>query len=186
MPGQTECGDQHVILATKDGMLAAVVDGLGHGNEAAAASRSAVEILKAHAEEHVISLLNLCHEGLRQSRGAAMSIASFGTRDGVMTWLGVGNVEGLLVRAEANAPSEELLLRGGLVGSQLPPLQAAVLPVVPGDLLVLVTDGVQNDFHNDLLRADSPQRTADRILSRHGKGTDDALVLVVRYLGWSR
>jgi hypothetical protein len=34
-----------------------------------------------------------------------------------------------------------------------------------------------------LARSDSPQQLADRILERHCKGHDDALVLVVRYLG---
>jgi hypothetical protein len=29
----------------------------------------------------------------------------------------------------------------------------------------------------------SAQELADRVLARHGKGTDDALAVVVRYLG---
>jgi hypothetical protein len=36
----------------------------------------------------------------------------------------------------------------------------------------------------DLIDAtDSPQRVADRLLSEYGKPTDDALVLVARYVG---
>ena len=34
-----------------------------------------------------------------------------------------------------------------------------------------------------IVRTDSPQRIAERILQRHFKGNDDALVLVVRYVG---
>jgi hypothetical protein len=37
-----------------------------------------------------------------------------------------------------------------------------------------------------LVRSDSPQQIADRILKRHFKGTDDALVLVARYVGRGR
>ena len=66
----------------------------------------------------------------------------------MMTWLGVGNVQGVLMRADAQKGSvqEVLLLRGGVVGSQLPALQAAVLPIAKGDTLVFATDGVRGEF----------------------------------------
>jgi len=100
----------------------------------------------------------------------------------MMTWTGVGNVQGALMRAGARKGSvqEVLLLRGGVVGSQLPALQAAVLPVAKGDTLVFVTDGIRGDFAEGVSALESPQRAADRILERHCRGTDDALVLVVR------
>ena len=52
------------------------------------------------------------------------------------------------------------------------------------DVVVLATDGINRTFLGGLLRPlDSPQHLAERILRRHGKGTDDALVLVTRYRG---
>ena len=80
--------------------------------------------------------------------------------------------------------TEELLfLRAGVVGSQLPPLQASVLPVVPGDLLVLATDGVESGFAPQISSREAATRTAQDILDRYNKRTDDALVLVARYQG---
>jgi len=38
-PGQSESGDRHLVLPTPDGGLVAVVDGLGHGAEAANAAK---------------------------------------------------------------------------------------------------------------------------------------------------
>ena len=78
---------------------------------------------------------------------------------------------------------EVLLLRGGVVGSQLPALQAAVLPIGKGDTLVFVTDGIRGEFVEGLSALESPQRAADKILKQHGRGDDDALVLVVRLTG---
>jgi phosphoserine phosphatase RsbX len=52
-----------------------------------------------------------------------------------------------------------------------------------GDTLVFATDGISGDFLADVSAREEPQRLADQILARHGKGTDDALVLVARYLG---
>ena len=182
-PGQATCGDRHVMQAFPSGALVAVIDGLGHGEEAATAAEIAVTTLIGHAHESVITLLNRCHEQLRASRGVVMSMASFNAVEGILTWSGVGNVEGMLRRlgGPANASDESLLLRGGIVGIQLPPLSASIIPVMPGDTLIFVTDGIRPDFADKLNLRDPPQELADRILAQHGKGTDDALVLIARY-----
>jgi len=185
LPGQGESGDRHLLRCGGDGILIAAIDGIGHGEEAAYAAEAAVAILKASPEEPVISLVERCHEGLRSTRGVVLSLASVDPKHGLMTWLGVGNVQGVLMRAGAQKGSvgEVLLLRGGVVGSQLPALQAAVLPIRKGDTLVFVTDGIRGEFVEGLSALESPQRAADKILKRHGRGDDDALVLVVRLTG---
>jgi serine phosphatase RsbU (regulator of sigma subunit) len=114
-----------------------------------------------------------------------MSLASFDASHGLLTWLGVGNVQALLLRrGSKSAWSEEsLLLRNGVVGARLPTsLRAEVLCVSPGDVLVFATDGVSSDFSRELVWNLPPQKAAESVLARHGKTTDDALVLVARYL----
>jgi negative regulator of sigma-B (phosphoserine phosphatase) len=185
LPGQGESGDRHLVCCGGHGILIAAIDGIGHGEEAANAAEAAMAILKASPEEPVISLVERCHERLRSTRGAVLSLASIDPKHGLMTWLGVGNVQGILMRAGAQKGSVEevLLLRGGVVGSQLPALQAAVLPIRRGDTLVFVTDGIRGEFVEGLSALESPQRAADKILKQHGRGNDDALVLVVRLTG---
>ena len=92
------------------------------------------------------------------------------------------------MRADArNGNAQELLLlRAGVVGSQLPALQATVLPIVAGDTLFFVTDGVRVDFSATLSALENPQRAADRILEQYRNGNDDALVLVSRLTGTSQ
>jgi hypothetical protein len=92
-------------------------------------------------------------------------------------------VQGALMRAGNGGAQEVLLLRAGVVGAQLPALQAAVLPVSRGDTLFFVTDGVRNNFFESLSALEAPQRAADRILDRFRTGGDDALVLVARLTG---
>jgi hypothetical protein len=103
--------------------------------------------------------------------------------------MGVGNVEGRLFRVDTdtntNHACEHIMLRAGLVGLQLPPLQAALMPLTPGDLLVFATDGIRPDFEEGINLTKTTAQIANGILSRHLKGNDDALVLVVRYLGLS-
>ncbi|HKV04298.1 MAG TPA: SpoIIE family protein phosphatase [Candidatus Acidoferrales bacterium] len=185
LPGQSESGDRHLVCCKGRSALIAAIDGIGHGEEAANAAKAAVAVLESGVDEPVISLVERCHERLRRTRGVVLSLASVDMAHGMMTWLGVGNVQGVLLRAGARngAAQEMLLLRGGVVGAQLPPLQAAVLPIACGDTLVFATDGVRSDFINGSSALESPQRAADRILERHHTGSDDGLVLVARLTG---
>jgi hypothetical protein len=58
-------------------------------------------------------------------------------------------------------------------------------------MLIFATDGIGNGFiqepwlRNPLLRLaqNGPQQLAGQLLTQYGKTTDDALVLVARYLG---
>jgi serine phosphatase RsbU (regulator of sigma subunit) len=188
LPGQKESGDQHVVSCSQSGVLLAAVDGIGHGQEAANAAKAATSILKAGINEPVISLVGHCHEKLRSTRGVVMSLASIDIPHSLMTWLGVGNVKAVLMRADAKPENglETLLLRGGVVGDQLPPLQATVLPISRGDTVYFVTDGVRSDFADSLTARENPQRAADRILEQFQNGNDDALVLVARLIGIQR
>lgn len=183
--GQGESGDDHLVCCNKSGVLIAAIDGIGHGEDAAKAARAASAILRAGADEPVISLVQSCHEELRNTRGVVLSLASIDAGHGLLTWLGVGNVQGVLMRANGKQMTEQetLLLRGGVVGSQLPPLQATVLPIACGDTVYFVTDGIRSDFAQSLTAKENPQRAANRILEKYQNGKDDALVLVTRLTG---
>jgi serine phosphatase RsbU (regulator of sigma subunit) len=185
LKGQDQCGDRYLVVSSERNVLMAVVDGLGHGDEAAAAAEIAINILEANPRADLITLFRRAHEALRQSRGAVMSIASLNGDDATLTWTGVGNVEGLLVRAwsDAKPEKESLLIRAGLLGASLPNLEPYTIPIVRGDTLLLTTDGIRGGFDEEINFRDSPKEIAHRILSRHSKGSDDALVLVSRCVG---
>lgn len=184
LPGEEQTGDRHAVVPSESGATVAVVDGLGHGPEAATAARIATEVLEQNAQESVIELIRLCHEKLKPTRGVVMSLASFDVDHGTVTWLGVGNVEGVLLHRDfyGTVSQEVLPLRGGVVGDQLPALMASIVPVARGDTLIFATDGIRLGFA-DGLKAESVQATADTVLARFARGTDDALVLVARYTG---
>ena len=188
LAGESESGDLHLVKPVGRGMLVAAVDGLGHGAEAAAAARAAVAALDRHAEEFVLPLVRRCHAALQGKRGVVLGVAYL---DGVkqsMTWLSVGNVEGVLLYTDQTArPARDTLLtRGGIVGSELPQLRAEVVPIAAGDILIFATDGIRGGFAEGLPADAGAQQLADQILAHYSKGTDDALVLVARYLGGGR
>ena len=184
LPGQAISGDLHLVTPTEYGFLIAVVDGLGHGSEAATAAGIVIDILASNAEEPVVTLVRRCHEALTYSRGAVMTVATLHPTDSWLTLLGVGNVEAVLFRDEGQGkvPIHRAVLRGGIVGYQLPRLQTQNLRAAPGDLIVFATDGIGTGFTEFAAPGGTPQQIADQILERHFKGTDDALALAVLVL----
>ncbi|MGC1521070.1 MAG: SpoIIE family protein phosphatase, partial [Steroidobacteraceae bacterium] len=183
MPGETESGDRFWAGFGSNGMVFAVIDGLGHGRAAAAAAEIAIATLERHVGHPPIEMLRHCHESLRGTRGVAMSLAAFNTEDAMLTWIGVGNVEGTLLHRDPGLPGGKLLLRNGVVGSHLPTLRAEELALRPGDILTMVTDGVTAEHLPRLTQDGHLQPMADGILAGACKGTDDALVLVARFRG---
>jgi len=184
--GERQSGDASLVQATASGVLVAVVDGLGHGDEAAAAAAVAIRTLREHAGEPVASLLRCCHEAMRLTRGAAVTLAALDADQQTLSWTGVGDVEAVLIPSRQGPPREKLCLtnRGGVVGYRLPVVEARVVPVYPGDLLILATDGIDGRFVSDEMPPHgAPDHLAHAILDRHGKATDDALVLVLRWRG---
>ena len=183
-----ESGDLSVTYCMSDHALIAAIDGIGHGKNAAAAARTAAAVLESAATEPLVSLVQKCHEALRNTRGVVLSVAYIDFTLSTLNWIGVGNVQGVVLRSpqSTNGANNALLLRPGVVGSQLPLLQTATLPISEGDILAFATDGIRGEFLEDVLSHDAPQRSADRILAKHCKGSDDALILVARFLGRSK
>lgn len=185
VPGETECGDLHVVRETSRGALVGVIDGLGHGAEAAETSRRAVAILREFAEDSLISLVRRCHRALEGTRGAVVTLARFDARDDTLSWISIGNVLAVLFRADgAPGPNPEAVLaRPGILGGRLPALQAAILPVARGDVLIVGTDGLRPEFTHDARWRGSPHEVASALHERYGRRQDDALVLVAHYQG---
>ena len=130
LPGEVESGDLSLVKRVGKGTLIAVVDGLGHGQEAASSAHAAIAALERYAREPLADL----------------------------------------VRPTA-----------GFVGAEQPHPTSRVVPLTPGDTVVLFSDGIRDGFADSLTLPDTPQSIADFIITRHVKGTDDALVLVARY-----
>ncbi len=181
LPGRLESGDDHAVVAVADGWLVTVVDGLGHGSEAAVAGRRLIDVVTHHAEEPLAALLQRCHEQLRSTRGAAVTVAHIDSAHHTLTWFGVGNVEGVLRHATTTSAPVYVTQRGGIVGYRLPALQPATLTLQDRDLLLLATDGIREGFADHPVPDVALQALADDMLARYAKPDDDALILVARW-----
>jgi len=183
--GEAVNGDLGVVAVLPEGLLVAAIDGLGHGGEAARAARKAGEVVRERASEELVPLIECCHDALRNTRGAVIGLAFMSHLRRTMTWLGVGNIEGLVLSADPSAlqPKGHLALGSGVLGHELQSVRIATLDVRRGDVLILATDGVEAAFADSVDISGSAQDISERILAVHWKPIDDALVLAVRYVG---
>lgn len=182
--GEGECGDVYLIEPYPDGLLIAVIDGVGHGMEAAKVAQLVTSILRRHAKEPVNELIKQCHAGLRGTRGAVVALASFHARNRCMTWTGVGNVEGKFFAKSAPTTPLTLLSTSGTLGhGETIEVHPFKVPINIGDTLILATDGVRSDFYLGLDMRQSPRELANRILARSVLRKDDAMIVVARYQG---
>jgi len=183
LPGQSESGDLCLIKRLGKGTLLAVVDGLGHGQDAASAAHAAVGALDRYSREPLADLVRRCHDAMVGLRGVVLGLAYLDPQAATLTWLGVGNVGGVLLRADlGNRPSRVALVpNAGFIGAEATRPTTRSVPLALGDTVILFSDGIKDGFADSLVLSNTPQEIADFVITRHLKGNDDALVLVARY-----
>ncbi len=182
MPGEIAIGDVCLVVDHERGVLAAAIDGLGHGPIAAQAAQAARTALSERPGDGLDELMRRCHNALQRTRGAAVTLTQFDPTG--MRWLAVGNVSAVHLRPSESCSAKYLPLRGGIVGARIPRLRDVDhVPMRPGDLVVLATDGLRSEFPRAVDPRQTPQAIADSVLKQCARGTDDALVLVILYLG---
>lgn len=179
--GEERSGDLAVFVPTPAGGLTCVIDGLGHGPEAADAAELCAAVVREHAEAPARELMHACHQALVETRGVVMTVAWFDLERATLSWAGVGNVDARLVRSGPDPREDVALVFGGVLGYRMPNVRAATMPLERGDVLVMITDGIDAAISPALAGGGSAQTMADRIFAMHGRGTDDALAVVVRF-----
>jgi hypothetical protein len=189
LPSEYTSGDRGIAVDIDgEAALFGVVDGLGHGPDAAAAALRAVETLNTARDKRLEVLIQLCHRVLEGTRGAAMTLARVDFATSTLSWIGVGNVTAELV---AKAPTgvnvrSSVRLTGGIVGYRIPEIRPAqVVSIRAGDLIVMATDGIAEEYLENIDFSASALVIAEQILSKYARETDDAMVLTARHRGAS-
>lgn len=174
------CGDlaAHFALGP-DSDLLVIVDGLGHGPEAALAADRSREILARDPARGLADQFAALDEGLVATRGAAVGLAR---RDGRrLRYGGVGNTRALRWRRSTMSRSSS---QYGIVGGGLPGrLETIEIDLAPDDWFLMFTDGIDEMLHLDVelpeWRGD-PALLCDHVLGRWRDARDDAGILALR------
>lgn len=176
-PGEAVSGDAWRVDRQGEWVRIAVIDGLGHGPEAARAASAAISFLEAHADFDPAPALEGCHRALHGTRGAAIGIVMIDPPLRQLRFAGVGNIE---ARLWQDGQEKRFSCARGIVGVTLPRIRPDELEIEDAWRLVVHTDGVSARFRlGELLQTHcSFQELSDAILTGWGRSADDVTVVV--------
>jgi negative regulator of sigma-B (phosphoserine phosphatase) len=179
--GEYVSGDAIVIREFQGGLLAAIVDVLGHGREANDLALVIERYLEQVEEREPASVMKGLHEHIRGSRGAAIGLCSIDAESGRVSYVGTGNT----VLRRFGKQETRLVSQDGILGQNMRTPRCFDLALEEGDLLLLYTDGVKDRFGSKDYPGvfnHPPEEVVNSIIDRFSKNYDDAGCIAIRYL----
>ncbi|MEA9587589.1 MULTISPECIES: ATP-binding protein [Xanthomonas] len=179
---ETVCGDAWQLAIREQRATVVLIDGLGHGPDAADAADVGTRVAAAASGEPG-ELIAQLHAGMSGTRGGAAAVMQFDSRTGQVRFAGVGNIVASLCDGDGmrGMPSHP-----GIVGVQFRKAQPFDFPNAAGKLLVMHSDGLQTRWNlrdHPALLARHPRIVAAVLLRDYARGRDDACVFVMRLGG---
>ena len=174
------CGDETSYWQAGSSVMLCVVDGLGHGEHAETAAKAAIAYVGDHLSESLPDIFAGCDAALRSTRGAVMGITVIDRAASTLTYAGIGNTQIRIIGEAAGRVGSD----SGIIGGGYRRLSPRTVPIAPGELVIMFTDGVANRLdvstYDGSVQSDL-QQLADRIIEDWARKTDDAAVLIFRY-----
>lgn len=177
MPGEEVSGDACSATETDAGRTLIVVDGLGHGSQAAIASTEALRLFQRNKSLPVTDVLQQLHAGLRATRGAAVALARFDHGESRVVYGGIGNVAGAIVSATG---VRRMISLNGIAGHGARRIQSFDYAYTTG-IVVMHSDGLATSWslerYPGLINA-HPTLIAAVLYRDFARGRDDVTVMV--------
>jgi anti-sigma regulatory factor (Ser/Thr protein kinase) len=179
--GESVTGDAWTLQSSMGHFRMMVVDGLGHGPDAAVAAHTAVGVAARRVALAPDELLDAMHGALRGTRGAAAAVAAVTPHAATGICAGIGNIR-CFVRA--GGAERSLVSHNGTLGHQIRKIQAFEFAFPPRALLVMHSDGIATHWTLDQypgIDRHHPAVIAATILRDHARPRDDATVAILRH-----
>lgn len=141
LDGETACGDGWCVVQDADRAAVLLVDGLGHGPNAAHAADTAIETFRRVADRGPAEIVGALHEALRSTRGAAVAVAEVrrSSTGASVAFCAVGNTVSAITGMHK---PKSLASMNGTAGMQVGRLQEFTQTWETGSSMVMHTDGI--------------------------------------------
>jgi anti-sigma regulatory factor (Ser/Thr protein kinase) len=179
MKGESACGDAWAMRQIGTSVFVVMVDGLGHGEEAAHAAQSALAQFMRSNAVGTKQLLEEIHSSMHGTRGGAVAVAKVDFDSAIVYYCAVGNIAGRLQTAEG---SRGLVSHNGIAGGQFRKLEEFRYPWTENAVLILHSDGLQTrwaleDYPGLMSR--HPGIIAAVLFRDFSRGRDDVTVFAI-------
>lgn len=173
-------GDTWHLAVDSRRISALVVDGLGHGEDAAVSAQAGAAAFAEYPFNAPDSLVADMHRSMQGTRGGAVAIAQFDLHNASLKFSGIGNIGARLI---SPAGSRGMASHPGIVGVQFRKTQTFDYPDSTGHMLIMFSDGLQSRW--DLqdypgLMFQHPGIIAAVLHRDFCRGRDDETILVVQ------
>jgi hypothetical protein len=178
--GEEVAGDGWLLEPSGDYRTVLVVDGLGHGPNAARAARAATNAFAAHPAATPAALMQICHGALAATRGAAGAAARVAAAKKQGSFAGVGNIA---CRVEWTDQRRQLVSHSGTLGHVMRRVQEFEFGFPAGALLILHSDGLSTHWASTDypgLASKHAGLIAAVLYRDHDRGRDDVTVVVLK------
>lgn len=179
-PGEGVCGDRWCYHERVEGILVAGIDGLGHGFGAEQAAVEACRTFETEKHRPPLRLMQLLHEALRPTRGAAVTLLEVDWDAGRIVSVGVGNVSAAMING---SETKRIATDNGIVGHVVSRPRELIHACQPETVVVLHSDGLTSSWQAERYPGLMQHHAAliAGVLYRDCKrGRDDSLVVVIR------
>ena len=175
-----ECGDTGFIKAYDNFCFLSLVDVLGHGKAAAQVALLSKEYLVHNYTKQLIEIINGMHVCLRGTRGAVAAACRLDIDTGVLQYSGIGNIHLRLFGTR----EETLVTKDGVIGYMMASPVQAQTRLIPGDILVMTSDGIKAHFDPNAYPGITTGHAKDichNFITHLGKGSDDVSCIALRF-----
>lgn len=178
--GEEACGDGWWCDGGRSNAKLMVVDGLGHGPMAATAAQQAIRAARENAHMTSGRMLDMVHQALRPTRGAAVAIAEFHLDRQEVVFAGVGNISASVLDG---GQRKSLISHNGIAGHNMRTPREFSLPWPTDSVCVFHSDGLSTQWNTDdypglLWR--HPSVVAGVLYRDFARGRDDVTVVALR------
>lgn len=182
--GDGPSGDAWAVSADRQ-LAALMVDGLGHGDQAAVAATVATEVFASEPVVDPVVFLGKVHDAMRGTRGAVVGLCVIDSDAGRLTFAGIGNISAQIL---CGGRKDHLVGSPGTLGTQLrmPGVRVRQYPWSPTSMLVMSTDGMRPEWSLSAypgLSGHEPTVVSATLHRDFTRTSDDAAVLVVTESG---
>lgn len=179
MPGEDVCGDGWGWHEDDAGRTVFVVDGLGHGTEAALAANAALAEFRRCAGASPAEIVDAVHHGIRHTRGGAVAAARIDWNSATVSFTGLGNIAGVLLLPSGQ--TRRMVSLNGTAGHNARKVQSFEYPCPDNALMVMHSDGIGTGWSGERytpLLWRHPMLMAGALYRDFSRGRDDATVVV--------
>ena len=174
-----ENGDAFVIKRSSGDLLAGLIDGLGHGQQAQKAALAAQHYVQSHDAQPLEKIFQGVGRACKGTRGVVMALARFKPPT-LLEFASIGNIE---VRAWTGGERMSFILKRGFLGALEANVHVQDFCWKPEWVLVLHSDGLRTHWQwSDFPRIEreSAREVALKLMRALATDYDDATVLAVR------